>query len=244
MSRPRSALRALPTVVPAVLVLGCGAGAGAGATATPAATATVIFSIGPGPAVEFEATAAKIQAGACTTLRWDVKGATSIQLEGIDVPATGSQEVCPGGTTMYVLTAVDAEGNDAAEGVTVEVQQPTATITPTPEPTSTPRPVPPTKAATTAPTAVPTPQVSVVFYGKHGDRLPADQLCTEVIWETRGVTDVEIKTDDGPREAVAASGRKFDLCFSGDLAMTLYWKLPDGSEQSRELVLRHEDSEG
>ncbi len=38
MSRPKSALRALPTVVPAVLALGCGAGAGGGATASPGAT--------------------------------------------------------------------------------------------------------------------------------------------------------------------------------------------------------------
>jgi len=73
----------------------------------------------PGPVIEyFRAVPSIISPGGCAQLEWGkVDNATSASIEpgigGVGTP--GTQEVCPGSTTTYVLTAQDASGTRTAQ---------------------------------------------------------------------------------------------------------------------------------
>ena len=160
-------------------------------------------------------------------------------LQDVAVTDAGSQNVCPSETIQYVLRAIDAAGKDKTAGVKIVVLEPTET----PEPTAVPATAAPTAVPATAePTAVPTAAMSVRLYGRHGDWLPADQKCTDIVWETTGVTEVQLQIDDGGREGVGTSG-SIEQCFNDDRTARLYFKRPDGVEEMREVTIRHEDDD-
>ncbi len=99
-------------------------------TRTPTATPTI-----PTPAqINFRADQTTITRGQCTTLRWDVENATAVFLEGNGVPGHGTQQVCPNNTTTYTLR-VNAQTGATDRNVTINVQAPPSTSTPTRTPT-------------------------------------------------------------------------------------------------------------
>jgi hypothetical protein len=101
--------------------------------------------------VSFTADAASLQAGQCTTLRWNVQFATAVFLNGAGVPGNATQQVCPLQTTTYSLH-VDAPPGNVDQAITLQVVQP---------PSDTPQPPTNTPAATTA---APTFSISGVVY--------------------------------------------------------------------------------
>ncbi len=102
--------------------------AAAPATATPTATATQQVVVVQQPAVTFQAGAATLAAGQCTTLSWQVQGAVTILLDGSPVSQQGSRQVCPPATQRYTLIAANSAGQSVAY-VDVQVSAP-ATATP------------------------------------------------------------------------------------------------------------------
>lgn len=69
----------------------------------------------------FTATPAAIQAGATSTLAWDVAGAASLHIApGLGAVTGGSRAVAPAATTEYILTASNASGAATAR-VTVTI---------------------------------------------------------------------------------------------------------------------------
>jgi hypothetical protein len=91
----------------------------------------------PGPEVKFWADPAQIEAGACTTINWQVENASRIVFGGIEQPAQGSYQDCFCKTQSYVLRVTDLDGVEQAHEVTVLVNG--ACVTPSPsEPTLTP----------------------------------------------------------------------------------------------------------
>jgi hypothetical protein len=117
-------------------------------TATPAPAA---------PEVWFRVDQNPIQAGSCTTLRWDTSNAQEVYLDDERVDATGSRQVCPGASQEYRLQVVGAE-EELTEKLTLGVTSTPPSPTPTqpveglsgsPAPTDTP------SAATAEPTSPP-----------------------------------------------------------------------------------------
>jgi hypothetical protein len=245
-SRPRE-IAAAAFILLALSAVACGGGDAGEPTAEPDAATeapppTVAPTAEPAIALVLVAGDQRIETGACTTLQWEVANAQAVYLDGAGVPATDTREVCPSETTTYELSAVNTAGEEHTRSVVVEVQAPAETATPIPPPPATRVPATAVPVVTAAPTPAPTEAISIAFYGLHGDKIPEDQLCTEVVWETRGVTEVHIQVGDGGREAVGASGRKTDLCFPGEkLMVRLYFKNSAGAEESRELTITRED---
>ncbi len=67
---------------------------------------------------------ARIERGRSTTLRWSVRNATTLELDGESVAPTGTREVSPLDSTSYVLIAQGQGGPvQAAATVTVEAQK-------------------------------------------------------------------------------------------------------------------------
>lgn len=62
----------------------------------------------------------QIQAGECTTVRWDVEGARAVYFNGEGVAGHDSRLVCPGVTTHYDLN-VESDCGTVDRAVTVEV---------------------------------------------------------------------------------------------------------------------------
>jgi hypothetical protein len=68
--------------------------------------------------------------------------------------------------------------------------------------------------------------------------IPKTDLCSAVIWETRGVSNVELEQAGKGRAPVGASGRH-EICFQEEsVTFTLYYKLPSGAEEKRELRIK------
>ncbi len=84
----------------------------------------------PGPTINFSVDNATINAGQCTTLRWDVQNVSAVFLNDQGVAGQASQQVCPGSTTTYTLRVVRQDGGQETRQVTVTVvnQQPGPTI--------------------------------------------------------------------------------------------------------------------
>jgi hypothetical protein len=139
------------------------------ATSTPGGTATPTPTLTPtGVAVEisFSVDTSEVDPGQCTTLRWHVKGVREVHIRpgigGVVGEPAQSREVCPSGTTEYVLEATLLDGTTERRTVRVTVRepvQPTATevltlptLTHTPEPVDTP--IPPTETPDPALTSV------------------------------------------------------------------------------------------
>lgn len=72
------------------------------------------------PSINFRADRTKLDAGECTTLRWDVDNVKEVYINGQGVPGHGAQQVCPGSTTNYDMHIVYA-GGTTDRRVTIEV---------------------------------------------------------------------------------------------------------------------------
>jgi uncharacterized Zn-binding protein involved in type VI secretion len=76
--------------------------------------------------------------GSCTTLRWTVRSAQTVRLDGNQVASQGNQRVCPtASTNTYNLVATGAGGGSVQTSVSLVVIAPTPTaviivVTPTP----------------------------------------------------------------------------------------------------------------
>jgi len=93
-------------------------------------------------------------------------------------------------------------------------------------------------SAVPAATGGPTAAVSVEFFPDDGVfELPADQLCPAVNWRASGVTDVQLEREGLGRSPRGLAGRE-EVCFGGRVRMFLYYRLPDGTEERREIELR------
>ncbi len=86
----------------------------------------------PSPTANFWADATSILQGQCTNLHWDTADATSVDIDGSGVNASGSKQVCPSVTQKFTLTAhAGSGGADAKRNITITVtavQQPPAVI--------------------------------------------------------------------------------------------------------------------
>ena len=141
-------------------------------------------NIGAAPVVSrFTAEPPAVEPGAATTLRWDVTGATEVEIDqGVGkVFSLGEKEVKPPDSTTYILTAKGPGGNSTAR-VSVEVKAP---------PKPPPKDLPPTKA----------PPVISFFRAdpssvRAGDRFRID-------WSVKGASTVSIDHGVG---TVSASG--------------------------------------
>ena len=100
-------------------------------TDTPAPTVTLTPIPTPTSAqasvVEFTATKDTIDPGGCTTLQWHIENVRAAFLSGGEFDNLGltgpfgSRDVCPGGTTLYILRA-ETDGGISEETVTVTVR--------------------------------------------------------------------------------------------------------------------------
>jgi Putative binding domain, N-terminal/Viral BACON domain len=72
------------------------------------------------PTVVISASRTPIQRGQVSILTWTTTNATTVRLNGTEVPANGSQTVSPVSTTTYTLTAINASGTQTSS-TTVEV---------------------------------------------------------------------------------------------------------------------------
>jgi len=98
-------------------------------TETPGPTAV------PAPEAWFRLDQNPISAGSCTILRWDVSNAREARLDGDEVSLIGSQQVCPGAPTEYVLRVMGLdEDQEEVFGLTLGVTGSAAAASPTPEP--------------------------------------------------------------------------------------------------------------
>jgi hypothetical protein len=96
------------------------------ATAPP--TATIVP---PGePMVRFVANPPEIQAGGCTTLRWEVEGAEQVIFGGIAQPTAGSYKDCLCAAQRYTLRVVDQKGVERRYTVDIPVKGECATVVP------------------------------------------------------------------------------------------------------------------
>jgi polar amino acid transport system substrate-binding protein len=62
-----------------------------------------------------------IDAGQCTTLRWDVRNVQAVYLDGEGVAGVSQREVCPGDTKNYNLTVDKNDGGQDSRQVTIRV---------------------------------------------------------------------------------------------------------------------------
>jgi len=223
-----------PVAEGALFCSGCGAPVAAGSQATTVVTrrsnrtawlAGALAAAVVGVAVAFWASRrAPVQdLPAVPPVVTDALGAATAQ-PATALPAPPTDE--PGPAATEPATAAPTEAP------TLAPTAPPATLVPPPT-------VPPAPTATTEPTVSP---VSVEFYPENGQFvIPDDQLCTALNWRTTGVTDLFLQREGGERTAVGPSGRQGDICFSDDeMIFFLYYRLPDGREESRSVRLERE----
>jgi hypothetical protein len=77
-----------------------------------------------GMRVTFSADLEGVEAGTSTTLRWLVRGASSVTLDGEPVDAEGTREISPTETTTYRLIAAGADEEEVIREVTVRLLGP------------------------------------------------------------------------------------------------------------------------
>lgn len=71
--------------------------------------------------INFRSDAPYVNAGGCTTLRWDVEGVREIYLDGQGVTGHGSQQVCPCQPSTYTLRVVKTDGSSVEQQVFIDV---------------------------------------------------------------------------------------------------------------------------
>ena len=191
------------------------------------------------PVVRLLADDLKLAAGECTRLSWETSDALRVYMDGEGVEHIGEKEVCPSETANYSLRVLYDGDAEAEREVTIEVTTPTEAPTDVPPPTA----IPATRAPVTAePTAAPTAAMSISFSPANGVyEIPKKDLCTSVSWQTTGVTAVQLERNADGRRDVEPSGTE-EACFGDkEVKYTLWFKLPDGNEDHRELVIKRDD---
>lgn len=74
------------------------------------------------PIANFWADATSVSQGQCTYLHWDTAYATSVDIDGSGVSASGSMQVCPSVTQKFTLSAYASPGGvDAKRNITITV---------------------------------------------------------------------------------------------------------------------------
>jgi hypothetical protein len=81
--------------------------------------------------IDFRADRAQLNAGVCTTLRWDVEHAKEVYLDGQGVVGHSSRKVCPAATHTYLLRVLHAAGTTDRK-VTIQVGTGGAPVNPQP----------------------------------------------------------------------------------------------------------------
>jgi hypothetical protein len=234
------------------VVIACALTACGQPTAPPATSVapvdTAAATVATRPTILFLADDRRVVAGACTTLEWQTDGVIRTYLDGRGVAARGSGEVCPTQTTTYTLSVVLADGTETTRTQVVTVEDaalaaPTeaAAVAPTVAVAATRVPSTPAPTATSVATVIPTASVSVEFYPANNVyEIGKDDSCTAVEWKTTGVTTVQLEREGLGRKDVGATGRE-EVCFGGrNVKLYLYYKLPDGREERRELEIRRQ----
>ena len=136
-------------------------------TDTPVSTETARPTTVPAPEVWFRLDQNPIAAGSCTGLRWDTANIQEVRLDGQEVTAAGSREVCPTTSTSYELTVTGLDDKEESYQLTLGVTG-TAPATSAPQVTvlaAADSPTPDAEAesapaATTAPGDASTPSAS------------------------------------------------------------------------------------
>ena len=127
-------------------------------TATPTATATPI----PPPQINFSVDDDSLQAGSCTTLRWQTAHIQAVYLNGNGVVGNEARQVCPEETQAFTLRVVHATGEETRTvTVTVLPMAQTATATPVALAPATATPRAGTSPVIASPTATPLPATAV-----------------------------------------------------------------------------------
>lgn len=108
-------------------------------TFTPTATSTRTLTPTPETIIEFWADPAEIQAGKCTTLRWNTANVSKVVFGGLEQPFSGSDSECPCVSTTYTLEVTLLNGTIVKRTASVKVNGTCATEVP---PDTTPPPVP------------------------------------------------------------------------------------------------------
>lgn len=110
------------------------------ATFTPVVTSTPTSQ--PGAVIQFWADPAKIEAGACTTIRWHVENVQRVVFGGIDQTFDGSYKDCLCADQRYTLTVTHLDGSEEKRSVEIAVNGSCATQTSPPPQDTTPPPTP------------------------------------------------------------------------------------------------------
>lgn len=98
------------------------------ATSTPLPPTPTATRLPPTPTLpppidpNFRADRTAIQAGDCSTLRWDVEGIAAVYLDGGGQIGHGSKVVCPTQTTNYTLEVVQRDGRRVPWPLRIEVR--------------------------------------------------------------------------------------------------------------------------
>ena len=97
-------------------------------TPTPAAVPTATPTTAPTASaiISFRADRTSLNAGECTTLRWDVDNVTAVYLDGQGVGGHESRQVCPTATQTYTLSVTRQDGSPQQAPVTIQVAGVTA----------------------------------------------------------------------------------------------------------------------
>ncbi|MEZ4673959.1 MAG: NBR1-Ig-like domain-containing protein [Caldilineaceae bacterium] len=94
---------------------------------------TITVSGNAGYSINFWVDRDNIDAGQCTTLRWDARNVREVYLNSEGVAGVSQREVCPGDTRTYTLAITKLDGGQDSRQVTIRVnnsqpQQPAARI--------------------------------------------------------------------------------------------------------------------
>jgi hypothetical protein len=75
----------------------------------------------PDVVIEYWVDQQYINAGECTTLRWNVQGVQAVYLDDQGVVGTGEKKVCPCQDTTYTLRVVYKDSSETTHGITIYV---------------------------------------------------------------------------------------------------------------------------
>ncbi len=109
-------------------------------TRTPTPTPTATASPTPSPYIAFWADTTSVQAGTCTTVRWETANVQAVFFNGVGVPGVGSHQTCPCASESHTLDVLLRDSNHDVRTLTIQVSG--TCITPTPDTVGPPAPVP------------------------------------------------------------------------------------------------------
>jgi hypothetical protein len=139
--------------------------------------------------IEFWSDAPYVDAGQCTTVRWDVSGVDKVFLDDQPVVGQGSEKVCLCEPETYTLHVVKRDGKTEDRQVTVDVYGACET----------------------------SPEVTVIFRPKHGSVKAGE--CTYLVWDVQGVKGVYLDDEpvegSGRRQVCPCEPQTYTLTVIG-----------------------------